>query len=102
MQYIKTPKELTKDMGLGHSRPKFPDGNYLLWDRDFLRFGSSDTFGTLIPALGCRVLTPEEVRAEQDGGEAHELPEATDERVTHLFPAKNTDKPSEPEKGDMQ
>lgn len=85
MQYIKTPKELAIHLGFKYSRPQFPDGNYLLWDRDLLRFGNSSSFPQLIPALGCVILTPEEVRAEQDGGEPNELPVAIDERVVHLF-----------------
>lgn len=88
MKYIKAPKELAIHLGLKFSRPQFPDGTYLLWDRDLLRYGNSDSFDTLIPALGCVVLSPEEVRAEQDGGTPAELPEATDERVAALFEPK--------------
>lgn len=85
MQYIKAPKELAIHLGLKYSRPQFPDGNYLLWDRDLMRFGNSSTFPQLIPALGCTILTASEVREEQDGGEPNKLPVATDERVLNLF-----------------
>lgn len=97
MQYIKAPKELAIHLGLKFSRPQFPDGTYLLWDRDLLRFGNSSTFGTLIPSLGCRILSAVEVREEQDGGTPAELPEATDERVTHLFADKTGEEKGEGE-----
>lgn len=81
MRYIKANKEVVKILRLENLRPLLPDGNYLIWDRDLLVLGSSDSFGELIPALGCRELTAQEVRAEQEGGEPADLPEPTDPRI---------------------
>lgn len=78
MRYIKARKETAAYLGLLGSRNIFPDGNYLLWDRDVARLEGSGGLGELLPQIGAVELTAQEVRAEQEGtGEARELPEVT-------------------------
>lgn len=89
--YVKAPKEFVDYLASVHGydhrydtsndRQVFADGNYLLWDRDFLPLCSSENIAATLPALGCVALTAQQVRAEQDGIAVNELPEITDERL---------------------
>ena len=106
--YVKAPKAfveyLAVEYGYDHrydtsnDRQIFADGNYLLWDRDFLPVCSSENIMTVLPTLGCVALTAPQVRAEQDETVVNELPEITDERLL-AFIAKRSErsKPTEPE-----
>lgn len=99
MRYVKTRPETARFLNLTDARTRFDDGCYLLWDRDFLTLGASDTFGELIPACGGLVMTAAEIRAEQDGGEPAEPPAITDPRIAPLVDADAPPKPATAEPG---
>lgn len=79
MDYIKAPKAVAKLVGQSENRGVFPDGNFMLWERDLLSLMPYD-----LEALGCKRLTAPEVIAEHNGGEAAPLPAPTDPRITGL------------------
>ncbi len=104
--YVKAPKEFVEYLAVEHGydhrydtsrdRQIFADGNYLLWDRDFLPVCSSENIMTVLPSLGCVALTAPQVRAEQDETVVNELPEITDERLL-AFIAKRSEQSQTPE-----
>ncbi len=65
--YVKAPKEFVEYLAVEHGydhrydtsrdRQIFADGNYLLWDRDFLPVCSSENIMSVLPSLGCVALT---------------------------------------------
>lgn len=78
MQYIKAPKAVAAYLGLTNSRNIFPDGTYLLWDRDISRLCGTESLEDAVAKLGCVILSPREVRDEQSGIPSdHELPQIT-------------------------
>lgn len=103
--YVKAPKEFVEYLAVEHGydhrydtsndRQIFADGNYLLWDRDFLPICSSEDITRTLPTLGCVALTAPQVRAEQDETVVNELPEITDERLL-AFIARHYPKKEEP------
>lgn len=76
MNYIKAPKKVAILVGQSENRGVFPDGNFLLWERDLLCLSPYD-----VEALGCARMTSQEVISEQHGGVPLQLPDATDPRV---------------------
>jgi|GEM_PF-3743062 hypothetical protein len=105
--YVKAPKEFVDYLASVHGydhrydtsndRQVFADGNYLLWDRDFLPLCSSENIAATLPALGCVALTAQQVRAEQDGTCVNELPPITDERLLEFLGKTEQTVESEPE-----
>lgn len=105
--YVKASKEFVEYLAVEHGydhrydtsrdRQIFADGNYLLWDRDFLPICSSENIMTVLPTLGCVALTAPQVRAEQDETVVNELPEITDGRLL-AFIARRSEQsePTEP------
>lgn len=101
--YVKAPKVIVEYLaavfGYDHryetsnDRQIFPDGNYMLWERDFLPFCSSEELSAKLPELGCVALTAQQVRAEQDGLEVNELPPITDERLLDFIGPTDTTTP---------
>lgn len=110
--YVKASKEfveyLAAEYGCDHrydtsnDRQIFADGNYLLWDRDFLPLCSSEDISAILPTLGCVALTAPQVRAEQDETVVNELPEITDERLLAFIAAKNPAKSEETEEAEEE
>lgn len=78
--YIKVRPEIARTLGLDGIRTKFPDGNYKLYWPDLLPLsGGWGAYARTINAVGARVLTPEQVVAEQNGTAAPAaLPTPTD------------------------
>lgn len=81
--YVKAPKAIIDYLatfGYDHSldRQTFADGTYLLWHRDLLPLGDMSEVEPRLPALGCVVLTSQQVRALQDGETPDPMPEITD------------------------
>lgn len=78
--YIKTNKKVVKELGLT-MRLQLPDGNYALYYDDFLRFGCGySDYPSLLEETGSIMLSPAQVRAEQQGGTPHALPNPENEK----------------------
>ena len=85
MKYIKAIPEVARLVNKAQIAARTPDGNYILMENDLLILGPSSSYDTLVPALGCRIMTASELRAEQLGATPSELPQPTDPRVLKLM-----------------
>ena len=97
MDYLASVHGYDHRYDTSNDRQVFADGNYLLWDRDFLPLCSSENIAATLPALGCVALTAQQVRAEQDGTCVNELPPITDERLLEFLGKTEQTVESEPE-----
>lgn len=79
--YVKAPKKVAVLAGAMGHRGTFPDGNYMLLDRDLLKLAPYS-----LEELGCVSMDSAEARAELDGLTTTPLPEPTDPRVTGKEP----------------
>lgn len=76
-RYIKANPKVAQYLGLTGKRNRTPDGNYLLWQADMLKFGSLTQLSATLEEIGGVALQPSEARKEQDGVLVHTLPTAT-------------------------
>ncbi|MGM9871316.1 MAG: hypothetical protein ACI31E_05940 [Muribaculaceae bacterium] len=78
--YIKANPLVAAHLELTRDRNILPDGNYILWQSDMLRFGPLSLLPATLSQIGAIALLPHEAREEQDGTVNRPLPAATDPR----------------------
>ena len=80
--YVKVNPLVAEDCGLSGARSRTADGNYILFKRDLLRYGSLFEIdrGDVLQRLGALPMSTAEASAEQQGRVRTELPVPTDER----------------------
>jgi hypothetical protein len=100
--YIKANKKVAEFLGLTVERNQLPDGNYLLWQADMLKFGPLTRLSATLEEIGGVALTSNEARREQDGDTAVELPAATDERFYIAPPVVEPEPEPEPTEGESE
>lgn len=86
-KYIKANPKVAEHLGLTKLRCMLPDGNYLLWQADLLRFGPLTQMAESAAKIGAIILLPHEAKEEQIGAMCRQLPEATDIRFFVPAPA---------------
>ncbi len=77
-RYIKSNPKVAHFLGVTDRRNRTPDGNYLLWQNDMLKFGPLTQLASTLERIGAVALLPGEARKEQDGLRVYPLPEPTD------------------------
>lgn len=93
--YIKANPLVAAHLGLTRDRNILPDGNYILWQSDMLRFGPLCLLPATLSQIGAIALLPHEAREEQDGAVNRPLPTATDPRF--IIPEDEPENESDPE-----
>lgn len=80
--YVKVNPLVAEDCGLSGARSKTADGNYILFKRDLLRYGTLFDIdrGYVTARLGAVPMSTAEASAEQRGKSCALLPEPTDVR----------------------
>ncbi len=88
MRYIKARRETARFLNLTELRQVFPDGNFLIWDRDIMRICSPAELDERLASFGCREVSVAEARAEFNGEIVTELPDITDTRILSFIEKK--------------
>lgn len=79
-RYIKVNYKVAQFLQLQNVRNTLPDGNFLLWQADMLRFGRLTELSRIVERIGGLALKAHEAKEEQDGIISRPLPIASDQR----------------------
>lgn len=102
--YIKANPKVAQDLKVQTIRNQFPDGNYLLWWPDLLKYGTRYEISAICRRIGAVTISPEDTKREMNGEIVTPLPLAEEkdfqiinEQQEPAEPADSENQPAEDE-----